>query len=215
MLYHAQLGTNTLAQLQAATQTPELIHVKALLDDNKEQEALDYVATHSRQDHSIARSLNSNPYYELGVVYSTMGRTDDAKRVLETARAQAPTDAAILAYLGMVRLSLGEVDQSEKHYNSALAIEPTNESATIGLAQIRYMQRRWEDVIRYLESSRTANPGALYLLCDAYFRVGKDSEALITAQAIRSLSPNSQTLLSDVDRLVKLQQSERATPAEK
>ena len=162
MLYQTGNSAATYAQFQAATQTPAWAQVKALLENNKEQEALDYMAKLPKQDQNNGQSLNSNPYYLLAVVYNTMGRMDDAKRELEIARTQEPTNAQIPAYLGIVQLSLGEVDQAEKSYNSALGLDPANELAIIGLAQIRYKQQRWADVIAYLEGLRTGNLGAVY-----------------------------------------------------
>ncbi len=197
------------------TQTPAWAQVKALLEENKEQEALDYVAKPPRQVHNTAPNLNLNPYYLLGVVYHTMGRTDDAKRVLEIARTQAPMNAQIPAYLCEVQLSTGEVDQAEKSCNSALALDPADELALIVLAHIRYKQQRWEDVIAYLERSRTANPGALYMLCDAYYRVGKTNQAIATAEAIRSLAANNKSLLDNLDQLVKLHQADQPASAPK
>ncbi len=207
MLNQAESSTATFAEFQTAMQSPTWAHVKALLEEHKEQEAMDYVATLPRQVQNNAQSLNPNPYYLIGVVYQTMGRLDDAKRVLELAHAQTPTNAQIPAYLGVVQLSSGEVDQAEKSCNSALELDPTNELALIVLAHIRYKQERWKDVIAHLERSHTANPGALYMLCDAYYRVGKNNEAIVTAEAIRSLAANNKSLLADLDRLVKLHQA--------
>lgn len=210
-----QTGNSTAAyaEFHAAMQTPAWTHVKALLAENKEQEALDYVAKLPRQGPANAQSLNPNPYYLIGVVYHTMGRMDDAKRALKIARTQAPTNAQIPAYLGDVQQSSGEVEQAEKSYNSALVLDPANELALIGLAYIRYKQQRWEDGIAYLERSHTANPGALYLLCDAYFRVGKANQAIITAEAIRSLAVNNRSLLDDLDKLVKSHQTNEPVSA--
>ena len=162
-----------------------------------------------------AQSLNPNPYYLIGVVYHTMGRMDDAKRALKIAQAQAPTNAQIPAYLGDVQLSSGQVDQAQKSYNSALALDPANELALIGMAYLRYKQQRWDGVISYLERSHTANPGALYLLCDAYFRVGNTNQATITAEAIRSLAVNNKSLLDDLEKLIKLHQSDQSVSAPK
>jgi tetratricopeptide (TPR) repeat protein len=217
MLNQAGSSTATSVEFQTATQTPAWAHMKALLEENKEQEALDYAAKLPSQVHSSAQSqnLNPGPYYLLGVVYHTMGRMDDAKRVLEIARTQTPENAQIPAYIGVVQLSSGEVDQAEKSFNAALVLDPANELALIGLAHMRYKQQRWEDVIAYLERSRTANPGALYMLCDAYYRVGKTNQAIITAEAIRSLAANNKSLLDDLDQLVKLHQTDQPASAPK
>ena len=215
VLDQAGSSSSTYAEFQAATQTPAWAHVKALLEENKEQEALDYVAKLPSRVQNNAQSLNPGPYYLLGVVYHTMGRMDDAKRVLAIARAKTPTNAQIPAYLGVVQLSTGEVDQAEKSCDTALALDPTNELALIVLAHIRYKQQRWEDVIAYLERSHTANPGALYMLCDAYFRVGKTSQAIFTAEAIRTLAADNRGLLDDLDQLVKLHQADQPVSASK
>ena len=81
------------------------------------------------------------------------------------------------------------------------------------MAHIRYKQQRWQDVIAYLERSHTANPGALYMLCDAYYRVGKTNQAIFTAEAIRSLAAGNKGLLDDLDQLVKLHQADQPASA--
>jgi protein O-GlcNAc transferase len=215
LLNQAGNSTATFAQFQAETQTPAWAHVKALLEENNEKEALDYVAKLPQQAQNNSPSLKSNPHYLLGVVYNTMGRMDDAKRELEIARKQAPTNAQILAYLGVVQLSLSDVSQAEKSYDSALALDPANELAIIGLAQIRYKQQRWADVIAYLEDSHTDNLGALYMLCDAYYRVGKTNQANAMAEVIRSLAVNNKSLLNDLDQLVKLHQTDQPVSSPK
>jgi tetratricopeptide (TPR) repeat protein len=201
--------SDTYSEFQAFTRTPAWAHIKALLGENKEQEALEYVAKMPSQAQNNAQSHAPNPYYLLGVVYHTMGRVDDAKRTLEIARTQEPTNAQIAAYLGEVQMFSGEVEQAEKTYKSALLLDSANESAIIGLASIRYKQQRWQDVIAYLERSHTDNPGALYLLCDAYYRVGKTKQAISTAETIRSLAADNKSLLDDLDKLVKLHEADR------
>lgn len=215
LLNQAGNSTAAYAEFEAAMQTPAWAHVKALLQENKEQEALDYVGRLPKEVQNNAQSLNPNPYYLIGVVYHTIGRMDDAKRALKIAQAQAPTNAQIPAYLGDVQLSSGQVDQAQKSYNSALALDPANELALIGMAYLRYKQQRWDEVISYLERSHTANPGALYLLCDAYFRVGNTNQATITAEAIRSLAVNNKSLLDDLEKLIKLHQSDQSVSAPK
>ena len=144
-----------------------------------------------------------------------MGRLDDAIRMLEIAHKESPTNAQVLSYLGVVQLSVDEAGKAEDLCNSALKLDPTNELALIVLAHIRYKQQLWGDAIEYLERSHTANPGALYMLCDAYFQVGKNNQALVTAEAIRSLDSNDKSLLADLDELVKLHQAKQSVSAPK
>jgi hypothetical protein len=73
---------------------------------------------------------------------------------------------------------------------------------------IRYQQQRWPDTVRYLEKSRTADPDALFLLCDAYYRVRKPEQAPLIAEVIRVLGAERKPLLDKLERLVASHQSE-------
>src|ERR1035437_2103411 len=145
----------------------------------------------------------------LGTMYYSMQRKDDAKRVLTIARTKAPKSARIAAYLGMVQLSSGEAAAAEDSFQSALALDSADALALIGMGGIRYQQQRWSDAIQYLEKSRTADPDALFLLCDSYYRIGKPDEGLLTAKVIRALGAEREPLLDKLERLVALHQTDR------
>jgi tetratricopeptide (TPR) repeat protein len=189
------------------TRGPELEetwkHVKPLLADHKEQEALEYLAKLPNIDPASAGSS----HYLLGEMYFTLGRNDDARRVLLTASKLSPDDAQIAAYLGMMQLASGEISAGEQSLHSALTLDAANPLALIGMGGVRYRQERWQDAIQYLERSRTADPNSLFLLCDAYFRVGKREDALLTAEVIRALGADQRSLLDSVDQLLKRYQS--------
>jgi tetratricopeptide (TPR) repeat protein len=173
--------------------------VKPLLEANKEQEALEFLAKLPDSD-PLDRG---EPHYLLGAMYYSLGRKDDAKRALSMARTQAPKSARIAAYLGFVELSTGETGAAEESFQSALAMNSGEVLAVIGMGVIRYQQQRWAEAVDYLEKSRTADPDTLYLLCDAYFRIKKPEEALLTAEVIRALGSDRQALLKQVDELVR------------
>jgi Flp pilus assembly protein TadD len=180
--------------------------VKPLLEKDKEQEALSVLAKLPDSQ----GPENSEPYYLLGTMYYSMGRKDDAKRVLAIARAKAPKSPRIAAYLGMVQLSAGEAVAAEDSFRSALALDSTETLALIGMGGIRYQQQRWPEAIEDLEKSRTADPDALFLLCDAYYRIGKPEQAALTAEVIRALGADRKPLLDDLDRLMAQHRSNRA-----
>ena len=50
-------------------------------------------------------------------MYYSMGRNDDAKRVLTIARNQTPKSARIAAYLGMVQLSGGDATRRKIRFS--------------------------------------------------------------------------------------------------
>ena len=129
-------------------------------------------------------------------------------RVLSIARTEDPQSARISAYLGMVQLSGGETAAAEGSFQAALALDSGETLALIGMGGIRYQQGRWPDAIQYLEKSRTADPDALFLLCDSYYRVRKPDEALLTAEVIRALGAERQDLLDRLRELVAIQQKD-------
>jgi len=176
--------------------------IKPLLEANKEQEALELLGKSSAAD----ASGQGEPHYLLGTMYYSMGRSDDATRVLIIARTKDPQSARIAAYLGMVQLSVGEASAAESSFQAALALNSAETLALIGMGGIRYHQQRWTDAIQYLEKSRTADPDALFLLCDSYYNVGNSDKALLTAEVIRAISPDRTQLLDKLNQLVAAHQ---------
>jgi tetratricopeptide (TPR) repeat protein len=179
--------------------------VKPLLEANKEQEALELLAKLPDAE----ASDTGRPFYLLGMMYFSMGRGQDAKRVMAIAQTKSPKSAPIAAYLGMVRLSAGEVPAAEESFRSALAIDSSEPLALIGMGGLRYQQQRWRESIAYLEKSRTADPEALFMLCDAYYRVGNPEQASLTAEVIRALGAGREPLLDQLERLVTMHQKDQ------
>lgn len=176
---------------------------KPLLEANKEREALEMLAK-SPAAHALDRAES---HYLLGVVYHGLGRKDDAVRMLRIARKAVPDSARIAAYLGVVELASGKSGAAAESFRSALALDSAEVLALIGLGRIRYQQQRWSDAVECLEKSRTADPGTLYLLCDAYFRVNRTEDAMLTAEVIRAFGSGDKALLTSLDELVRVHES--------
>ena len=179
--------------------------VKPLVEASKEQEAVEALAKSPASD-GLDRA---EPHYLLGVVYYSLGRKDDAMRMLRIARKAAPNSARIAAYLGVVELSSGETLAAEESFRSALALDSAEVLALIGIGGIRYQQKRWTEAVEYFEKSRTADPGTLYALCDAYFRINRTEDAMLTAEVIRAFGSDNKVLLESLDDLVRRQQAGR------
>ena len=174
---------NTSRELEGPEEQQAWKQSKPLLEANQEREALELLTKSSAAN----APGQAEPHYLLGTMYYSMGRRDDAKRVLSIARTQDPKSAHIAGYLGMVQLAGGETAAAEKSFQDALALDSAETLALIGMGGIRYQQQRWSEAVQYLEKSRTADPDTLFLLCDSYYRVGKPDEALLTAEVIRAL----------------------------
>jgi tetratricopeptide (TPR) repeat protein len=188
---------DTSRQLQGPEEQQAWKQVKPLLEANREEEALKLLAKLPAGD----GPGHEDPNYLLGTMYYSMGRNDDARRVLTVARNQAPKSARIAAYLGMVQLSGGDAVAAETSFQSALALDSSETLALIGMGGIRYQQQRWTETIDYLEKSRTADPRTLLLLCDAYYRVGKSEQAALTAEVVRAFGSNQKPLLAELEKL--------------
>jgi tetratricopeptide (TPR) repeat protein len=195
---------DTSKELKSPEEEQAWKQVKPLLEANKEREALEILAKSPASD----ASGQGEPHYLLGTMYQSMGRRDDARRVLTVARTKDPQSARIAAYLGMAQLSGGETAAAESSFQAALALDSTETLALIGMGGIRYQQQRWSDAIQYLERSRTADPDALFLLCDSYYIVGKADEALLTTEVIRALGADRKDLLDRLKHLVAIHQTD-------
>jgi tetratricopeptide (TPR) repeat protein len=189
---------DTSQELHDAVQRQAWKQVRPLLEGAKEREAVEYLAA------LPGPAPVANAYYLLGVMYYSMGRPDDSKRALLMAKSKAPQDAHYASYLGIVQMASGEAAAAEKTFEASLAIDPSDALALIGLGTVKYRQQQWDLAAHYLEKSRTADAGVLYMLCDAYFRIRKNDRAMLTAEVIRAFGSNRKDLLVAVDDLVKL-----------
>ena len=173
--------------------------IKPLLESNKEEQALQLVAKLP-----VARRIDGDPYYLVGAMYFSMGRKEDARRLLQLARTRDPASSRIAAYLGLLQLSLGDSTSAEKSFESALNLDPSTTLAQVGMGALRYQQQRWAEAASHLEQSRTADPSTLLMLCDAYLRIGKAEEARLTGEVIRALASDNNQILKATDDLFKL-----------
>jgi tetratricopeptide (TPR) repeat protein len=189
---------DTSQELHDAVQRKAWKQVRPLLEGAQEREAVEYLAALPGPD-SLA-----NAYYLLGIMYYSMGRPEDSKRALLIAKSVAPQDAHLASYLGMVQMASGEAATAEKTFEASLAIDPSDALALIGLGTLKYRQQQWELAAHYLEKSRTADAGVLYMLCDAYFKLRKNDRAMLTAEVVRAFGSDRKDLLAAVDDLVKL-----------
>ena len=88
------------------------------------------------------------------------------------------------AYLGEVALQRGDLGKAEREFQAELLID-ANQSFALGeMGEIRYRQERWGEAIEMIIRSKSANPSLLYMLCDAYFRLGNNQKAELTADVV-------------------------------
>jgi tetratricopeptide (TPR) repeat protein len=196
--------TDTSQELTGADQQKLWRRVKPLLETNKEQDVRNFLAVQPGE-HPVGYDD-----YLLGIMYYSMGRSADAERVLTIAQSKAPQNARIMAYLGMVQVSLTETAAARQSFEHALVIDPGNGLALIGMGTLEYQKQDWQLAIDYLDKSRTSDSGVLFMLTDAYFRVGKTDQAMLVSQVVRAFGSDRKDLIEALNALVKLHQ--RDTP---
>jgi len=162
-----------------------------------------------------ALSLDSNlreARYALGTSLMRLGKTEDAKRELETFQRQQAEVETIgqqafqldaLRREGSRSLLAGSFDQAIESYQAALTLDPDNARShrELGLALLR--ARRPQEAIERLDAAQRLEPTAegLAYLADAYAAAGDRDES--ARQRARSLQLARQAKLDRIRELTR------------
>ena len=212
--HEADLHSQMLERASSAASAGDSAHEKvvwgkarALLSENHEAEALQLFRTDSRGPNATA----GEPYVLVGALYLYMGRPTDATRNLRHAQEIEPSVRGADTYLGILALQEGDLNTAESEFQKELSRDPNYQMAVAELGEVRYRQGRWAEAVSQLSRSRTEEPSLLYMLCDAYFRLGKVSDADITAELLAAYSKgNREVIQGVVDLLNRNQQTKLA-----
>lgn len=155
---------------------------------------------------------SASPYVFLGALYLTLGRSDDASRNLAHAFAIDPKVKGVRTYRGILALQSGDLDRAESEFTAELASDPNHQLAMAELGEVRYRQGRWAEAADQIAQSKTRIPTLLYLLCDSYFRLGKTSQANLTAEVLVAYARDDPEALQPL--AVLLEQNHQAATAQ-
>ena len=129
----------------------------------------------------------------LGVVYSRLGRSDQAIAVYNRALQVSPNDKAILLNLGLAYLKQEAHSLALPVFAKVVSIDPDNLQARELLAVCRIYAKDLKPAIRDLEALRAANPSdenVLFLLGFAYLREHEAEKARAIFQVMfESMGP--------------------------
>lgn len=130
---------------------------------------------------------NPRVRYDLGVLYSRMGKTDAAQQELAAAVArfdlpsEEPYKAAALNILGGVYLKQGNLDAAYSAWSRCLAIRPDYFDARVNLAVVQIRRKQFQDGAKLLEQLLKASPDHVNILSHlglAYYQTGRYREAI-------------------------------------
>lgn len=144
-----------------------------------------------------------NDWVALGAAYLRADRTEDAERSFRHALEITETARDAHAYLGEIALQRGELSQAEAEFEGELRID-ANQSFALGeIGEIRYRRGQWAQAAEMIVRSKSANPSLLYMLCDAYFRMGSVAKAELTAETVAAYSKGHPEIRQALGNLLK------------
>ena len=172
---------------------------RQMLTEAREEDALKLY----REQFKGSSATEADAYVFIGEIYLFMGKTEDGLRCLHRALATDPTVRGAHTYVGILALKQGDFDKAEEAFKAELANDPNYQTAIAEMGEIRYRQGRWQEAADLLAKSRTMTPELLYMLCDAYFHLGKATEAGLNAEAAAAYGRNNPDLMNDLIELLK------------
>jgi tetratricopeptide (TPR) repeat protein len=183
------------------------VQAQKLLASQKEDAAL-----HLYQEHFKGSSATlADAYVFVGKTYLFMGKSEDGLRCLHHALKVQPNVRGARTYEGILALKNGDLARAETQFQADLTMDPSYQLAIAELGEVRYHQQRWPEAAEELARSKTTTPELLYMLCDAYFRVGKVEEANLNAEALAAYARNRPEVMQGLlDLLNRNGQSELA-----
>ena len=96
---------------------------------------------------------NAEALYYQGLVYTSLKRPDDARRVFERARAQRPENNDIALELGTLYFAQEAYDQAEAPLRQVFRSEPSKPNLGYYLGFIEYRKQNYRQALRFFEAN--------------------------------------------------------------
>lgn len=188
-------------------ESPIKAQARQLLAAHREADALQLYREHFKG----TAATSADAYVFVGKLYLFMGNTEDGLRNLHHALEIQPTVRGAHTYEGILALKLGDLNRAENEFKAELANDPNYQMAIAEIGEVRYHQGLWSEAAEQLAKSRTVTPELLYMLCDSYFRMGKVSDAELTAETVAAYGRNNPELMKGlIDLLLRNRRTELA-----
>jgi tetratricopeptide (TPR) repeat protein len=169
-----------------------------LLTEHREADALQLYRDHFKE----TAATSADAYVFVGKTYLFMGETEAGLRNLHHALEIQPTVRGAHTYEGILALKQGDLSRAENEFKAELANDPNYQIAIAEMGEVRYRQGLWSDAAEQLAKSRTMTPELLYMLCDAYFHLGKVSDADLTAETMAAYGRNKPEVMKELNELL-------------
>jgi tetratricopeptide (TPR) repeat protein len=180
----------------------------------------------------LERVLRDQPAFaadfanQLAASYQLEAQFEAGWRVLARALEQFPRNASLNNSLGYGLATRGQrLEEAERYLTIALEQDPDEAAYLDSMGWILYKQARFEPAVEWLEKSRRADPDAnpiiLDHLGDAYYRLGRNDEAVrvwseartrMSAPEYRMIDPEEQGLPDRLTAKLEAVAEERPAP---
>jgi TolB-like protein/Flp pilus assembly protein TadD len=134
----------------------------------------------------------------LGSVYLTLGRLDEAARLFKTAQTLDPLSPGLYVGLTNVQVATGRLREAEASARKQLQISPTFGEGHLDLGEVLLLEGKFQDALAEMEQERTDS--ARYVgLAMAYHALGRRAESdAALAQAIQKYAQDDAWYIADV-----------------
>lgn len=200
-LHRLMMDEESFVRAEESEQHEDAIKPQArqMLKEAHEEDALKLY----REYFKGSSATDADAYVFIGKLYLFMGKTEDGLRCLHRALSINPAVRGAHTYDGILALKQGDFDKAETAFKAELANDPNYQTAIAEMGEIRYRQGRWQEAADLLAKSRTMTPELLYMLCDAYFHLGKNTDAGLNAEAAAAYGRKNPDLMNDLIELLK------------
>ncbi len=187
------------SEAEQAYEDPIVPQARALLEQHKEDEALQVYRRHVSGTYATA----GDAWVFAGKLYLQLGDRSNGLRCLRHALAIDPRVRGAYTYEGMLALKDGDLSSAEADFQAELAHDPNYQQAIAEMGEVRYRQSRWADAQRLLNESKMMTPQLLYMLCDSDFHLQDIHDADLTAEVTEAWGRNDAVLMRDLLTLLR------------
>jgi tetratricopeptide (TPR) repeat protein len=180
-------------------ESPIKAQARQLLAAHREADALQLYREHFKG----TAATSADAYVFVGKLYLFLGDTEDGVRSLHHALEIQPTVRGAHTYQGILALKQGDLKVAESEFQAELKNDPNYQLAIAEVGEVRYHQGNYSEAAEQLARSRTMTPELLYMLCDSYFRIGKVSDADLTAETVSAYGRNNPQIMKDLIELLR------------
>ena len=175
------------------------LETQKMLALNQEDSALGLYQQHFKGSSATL----ADAYVFIGKLYLFMGKEQDGLRSLDHALKIQPAVRGAHTYKGILWLKEQDLARAEQEFQAELANDPSYQLAIAELGEVRYHQQRWGEAAELLAKSRTTTPELLYMLCDAYFHLGKVNDARLNAEVLAAYARNKPDVIGGLIDLLR------------